>query len=444
MVPDGTTMVRIDGTTLDGPTVGKFLSPTRFEACLPEGVCLADFALAADLAGTPQLGWWGDWRQPALGDMYLRPDPSTGVADPDASHITCYLGSFTALDGTPLPVCPRSVLHAQIERLARLGYQARAAFELEFFLVDESIGRARQQGFTGLTPLGGPGHKLPYVTQRGPEFLPILRSTAWRLERLGIPWEAFNEEAAPGQFELNLAPADPLTAADWTVRAKGALRAAAYEHGRAVTFMARPFPSYGSGLHLHLSLWRDGSPCFDAGGDALGHWVGGSLATAAGALSVCAPTINSFRRQVDFAAAPTTPTWGEDNRGVAVRTISRPGGSARVEHRMAAADANPYLVAAVVLAGGLAGLEQRIDPPAPSTNLPWGLPDGHDRLPASITAAAEALAADERLRKGLGDGFVDHWVESRRWEWLMYHSEGDDPDPAEVTDWERRRYFEWV
>jgi glutamine synthetase len=444
VTPAGPSTVRIEATTLDGPLVGKFVAPSKFERCLPDGVCMADFVLAMDLAGTLQLGWWGEWRQPALGDMYLRPDLSTGVADPDAPGTMSYLGSFTDLEGTALPVCPRSLLQAQTDRLAARGYEAKCAFELEFFVIEESIGRARRQGFRELTPLGSHGHKMLYLTQRSPEFLPMLQSTTRRLERMGIPWEAFNDEAAPGQFELNLAPADPVTAADWTVRAKQALRAAAFEHDHTVTFMAKPFATYGSGLHLHLSLWRDGTPAFTAQSDELLHWVGGSLATASGAMSIQVPTINSWRRQVDFAAVPTTPTWGEDNKGAAVRTITRPRAPRRVEHRMPAADANAYLVLATILAGGLAGLEERIDPPDGVSNLPWGLPAGCQRLPPTITAAADALAADERLRKGLGDAFVDHWTESRRWEWLMFHSEGGDPDASEVTDWELRRYFEWV
>ena len=382
MITDATAMVRLEATSIDGPLVGKYLSREKFEHCLPDGICLADFVLAMDLAGTPQLGWWGDWRQPALGDMYLRPDLSTAVAEPDAPDIVSYLGSFTDLDGTPLPVCPRSLLHTQTQRMAALGFEAKCAFELEFFVVEESIEVARRRGFRGLTPLGGHGHKMLYLTQRSPEYLPLMRSATRRLEQMGIRWEAFNDEAAPGQLELNLAPTDPLTAADWTVRAKRALRDAAFEHGHAVTFMARPFPVYGSGLHLHISLWRDGAPAFADGGDTLRHWIGGSLASINGAMSICAPTINSFRRQVEFAAVPTTPTWGEDNKGAALRTITRSEASSRVEHRLASADANPYLVLATVLASGLRGLEERIEPPEAVAHLPWGLPDGFARLPA--------------------------------------------------------------
>ena len=439
-----TTMVRVEGTITDGPMVGKHVSPAKFKSCLPEGICLADFALGIDLAGTPQLGWWADWRQPNLGDMYLRPDLSTAVAVPDAPGVISFLGNFTQVDGAPVPVCPRTVLQRQQERLAALGYDAKCAFELEFFLYEEPLEEARRQSFNGLTPLGGAAHKPVYLTQRSPEYLPILQSATRRLEAMGIPWEAFNDEAAPGQFELNLAPADPVTTADRTVRAKRALRDAAYEHGRSVTFMARPSPVYGSGLHLHLSLWRGGAPAFEGGGEVLRHWVGGCVATVAGATSIYTPTINSFRRQVDFAAVPTTPTWGEENKGAAFRTITRSSSLARVEHRCASADANPYLVLAAVLAGGIVGLEGRVEPPPPVDHLPWGLPKDWARLPGSITAAADALAADENLRKGLGDDFVDNWVESRKWEWLMFHSEGGDPDADTVTNWEMQRYFEWV
>jgi glutamine synthetase len=355
------------------------------------------------------------------------------------------LGQFTDVQGVPIPVCPRTLLRVQMDALTALGYEARCAFELEFFVVEERIDDARRRNFRNLTPLGSAHHKMVYLTQRSPEFLPLLRDVTERLEALGIPWEAFNDEAAPGQFELNLEPADPLTAADRVVRTKRVLRDVAYAHGRSVTFMAKPFPeSYGSGLHVHLSLWREGQSVFGGSDNTLRHWVGGCMATVDGATSLLTPTINSFRRQVDFAAVPTTPTWGEENKGAALRTITRSSALARVEHRVASSDANPYLVLAAILAGGLAGLEEQLDPPPPSDNLPWGLPGDRARLPASIRAAATALDRDKRLRRRLGDVFVDHWVESRKWEWLMYHTSGGDAEATETTDWERERYFEWV
>ncbi len=443
-------IVRVEATSLEGPLLGKHVSRSKFDHSLPDGLCLADFALGMDIAGTAQLGWWGDWRQAALGDMYLRPDLSTLTLVPEEPGMAACLGDFTDVHSAPIPVCPRSLLRQQVAALAAQNFEARCAFELEFFIVEQRIDDARARGFAGLTPLGGRAPKMVYLTQRTPEFLPLLREVTERLEAGGIPWEAFNDEAAQGQFELNLAPTDPITAADRTVRAKRILRDVAFAHGRSVTFMAKPFADlYGSGLHVHTSLWRDGLPMFASQpngsmSEALCQWIGGTMATIGGATSMLLPTINSFRRQVDFAAAPTTPTWGEENKGAAIRTITRGTATARVEHRVASADANPYLVLAAVLAGGVAGLEERLAPPSPVDHLPWGLPPDRPRLPNSIRTAATALASDERLRKRLGDAFVDHWTEGRKWEWLMFHTGGGDAEATSTTPWELSRYFEWV
>ena len=174
------------------------------------------------------------------------------------------------------------------------------------------------------------------------------------------------------------------------------------------------------------------------------HWLGGLMATLDGTVSLLAPTVTSYRRFVDFIAAPTTHTWGEDNKSCAVRTITRGPRQTRIEHRVAASDANPYLVVAAVLAGGLAGLTEEIEPPEPTPTLNWGVPAKVPKLPTTILSAAAALEADDRLTKLLGPDFVDHWVNTRRWEWLMFHTTGGDPAAPDVTDWELNRYFEFV
>ena len=438
-------IIRVDATGPEGVLVGKHVSRAKFVGCLPDGVAMTDIGIVMDLAGTPQLGWWADWRRDALGDINIRPDLTTLAMMPAEPGVAWCLATLTSIDGEDLPVCPRSMLIAQTRALAAAGFDAKAAFELEFFLFEGRIDTARRGGFRNLTPLGGSSPKQGYMTQRSSEFLPFLRQLTDALESAGIPWEAFTDEAAPGQFELNLAPADAVTAADRVVRAKQVIRDVAYANDKCVTFMARPFNelTFGSGLHAHLSLWRDEEPAF-VDDQLMRQWVAGCLATIDGATSVMTPNVNSFRRQVDFAAAPTTPTWGEDNKGTALRTVTRTGKLTRVEHRVASADANPYLVLAAFIAGGLSGIEEKLDPPSPAQGLPWGLPDDHPRLPRSLTTAAAALAADERLKTRLGHVFVEHWTETRRWEWLMFHSGGGDPDAAGATDWELRRYFEWV
>jgi glutamine synthetase len=147
---------------------------------------------------------------------------------------------------------------------------------------------------------------------------------------------------------------------------------------------------------------------------------------------------------VGFAAAPTVASWGDDDKSAAVRVLSPSPSAARIEHRVAGGDANPYLVLATVLAGGMAGIEHSIEPPQPLGVASWGLPAGYPHLPKTITLAADALDADSSLRAVLGAAFCDYWANTRRWEWLMFHTTGGDPMETDVTQWELDRLFEIV
>jgi glutamine synthetase len=218
----------------------------------------------------------------------------------------------------------------------------------------------------------------------------------------------------------------------------------------SVTFMAKPTEAYGSGAHVHHSLTRDGAAVFydenaqDNRSQLMRHWIGGLMATMPAAHSFLTPTINSYRRMADFQAAPVVATWAEENKSTALRVISRSEKLARVEHRVGAADINPYLALAAVLAGGIVGIEQAIEPP-PETNLiAWGLPDSYPYLPKSITASAAALEADKALIDVMGTVVCNHWINTRRWEWMMFHTTGGDPEATTVTDWELNSYFELI
>jgi glutamine synthetase len=213
--------------------------------------------------------------------------------------------------------------------------------------------------------------------------------------------------------------------------------------------MAKPSHEYGNGLHVHHSLSREGEPVFYAPevhdmSALTQHWIGGLIATMPAATSIFCPNINSYRRLVGFAAAPTVASWGEDDKSAAVRVLSRSPKSARIENRVAGGDANPYLVLAAVLAGGIAGIEQKIEPPTPLGVTSWGLPAGYPHLPNTITKAADALTSDTLLGDVLGKDFCDYWVNTRRWEWLMFHTTGGDPLSPSVTLWELDRLFEIV
>lgn len=441
------TWVRCEGVTIDGVVIGKHLHRSKFLASLQAGFAISEIAYGMDLGGTPYLAWWPAWRREALGDFVARPDTATLRPLPNRAGVASVLVDHHGIDGVPLPVCPRSLLRSVVDRVAVRGYSVRAAFEVEGMLFVDDVPAARRKGFIGLTPMAHPtaiGYSL-YNSHHQAAFFDALLP---RLAALGIEVEGWHDEAAPGQFEINLRPCDAVGAADAVVRVKQAARELALDLGCSITFMAKPVETYGNGLHVHHSLRgaADDAPVFlehdGTMSKLMQRWIAGIVATMPAATSVLNPTVNSFRRMVGWAAAPTTATWGDDNKSTGVRCLTRSAGSARVEHRLASGDANPYLVLAAVLAGGLVGLDRSLPLPGPLTVVGWGLPEGWPHLPNTITSAADALAADETLRAQLGAEFVEHWVESRRWEWLMFHTTGGDPTATDVTRWELDRSFE--
>lgn len=442
--------VRTEGVSPDGVVVGKYLSRSKFESSLLTGVALSEIAFGVDLGAQPHIGWWPDWREPFLGDIHQQPDTSTLVLHPWRPGFAACVVDHVSLTGEPLSVCVRSLVKRLSEHVGGLGYEVRMSAELEMMLFEESLPQARTRGFKGLTPLGGSGAPAPYSVPLAYEAEPFFSEVRRRLDGMGIPWEAVSKEAALGQFEVNLEPADPVATADRLMRTREVMREVALDLGHSVTFMAKPVPeTYGSGTHIHHSLWRDGRPAFcdEAGGTwstTMRHWLGGLMATLSSTVSFLSPTVNSYRRFVGFAAAPTTATWCEDNKSTAIRTVSRSPAYTRIEHRVAAADVNPYLLVAAVLAGGIIGLEDKIEPPDEFRYVAWGVPDHVPRIPTDIVSAAIALEEDARLSELLGKDFVEHWVNTRRYEWLQFHTTGGDPEATETTDWELKRYFETV
>jgi glutamine synthetase len=439
-------VVRTEGVSIDGLPIGKHLHRSKFEHSLPLGPALTELAFGYDVGGTPFLAWWDEWRRDALGDIHQRPDLKTLVACSDRPGTANVIVEHVDVDGNPLPVCSRSLLARMVDGLAQRGLRAKAAFEIEGMIFDSPLDAARAKGFRNLAPLSAPP-PLAYLLHNSHLQRRFMEAALERLDALGIPWEAFSDEGAPGQFEVNLEPADPVTAADRAMRTRQVLREVAIDLGYCVTFMAKPTSEYGNGLHVHHSLTdADGTSVFHTSGgaqsDTMRHWIGGLIATMPGATSVLSPTVNSYRRLVGWAAAPTTPTWAEDNKTTAVRVLTRSASASRIEHRLAAADANVYLVLAVVLAGGLAGLRHCVEPPPAFPHAGWGLPESFPHLPNTITTAADALDADALLREELGEPFVSFWTNTRRWEWLMFHTTGGDASADAVTDWELKRYFE--
>jgi glutamine synthetase len=221
-----------------------------------------------------------------------------------------------------------------------------------------------------------------------------------------LPAKGAVSEYAPAQFEINLGHvADPLQAADHAFLLKRAIKAAARAEGLQATFMAKPFADHAaSGLHVHVSLQdRQGRNRFAHDQAALHHAIGGLQATMAEAMLLFAPNATSYRRLRPLSYAPTAPTWGHNNRTVALRVPSGAQSARRIEHRVAGADANPYLVLAAVLAGIHHGLTRRLEPDAPITGNAYA--EVPPSLPLGWGRAIDALAAAEVLPDYLGAAF---------------------------------------
>jgi glutamine synthetase len=444
---NGVSSVRLQATNHDGLVLGKYLSVAKFLSTLDQGVTVADTCFGVDFSGEVAVGWkWGGWRGD-VSDIKLMPDLSTLIGDPELPGLASAICEYVDVEGRPLPACYRGLLGRMVTRLDALGFTASVAPEVELMVFEEPLQRARAQGYRELTPLGG-RTRVTYAMSRSRDVTAFMHAAVRRLDRLGISWESWSNETAPGQVEINLSPAAPISTADGVTRTKLALREVAAAEGRSLTFMAYGLDEHlGGGMHLNISLHRDGENAFYHEGNEHNHsavmrrWVAGLLQTLPGAMSLLTPNVNSYRRLVELTGPPMTVTWGENNKSTALRTVARDRASARIEHRVPSADCNIYLALAAILAGGLIGMGDRLEPPAEFKDMAWLLPpDAAPRLPASLKQAADALAADRRLAETLGRDVLDFWLGSREWEWIAFHTGGGDPDA--VGEYELSRYFE--
>lgn len=277
-------------------------------------------------------------------------------------------------DGSPYPYEPRNILLSILERLKSLGVQPVVAFELEFYLFDRERGEGGvpQPPISPLTGQRDNGTQV-YGMDALDGFSAVIEEIGTACHEQGIVTGAITSEYAPGQFEINLHHLDDaMKAADHCIFFKRTVKGVARKHGFQASFMAKPFlEQAGSGLHMHISLLDDeGRNIFD-GGDTpasprLKQAIGGILETLPEAMAFLAPNVNSFRRYVPDIFVPIRRCWGYENRSVALRIPLGDGAARRIEHRIAGADANPYLTLATALAGIHHGLTQESDPGSPA------------------------------------------------------------------------------
>ena len=342
-------------------------------------------------------------------------------------------------DGTPFSGDPRRALAQVVDRYTQRGLVPVVATELEFYLYDPS-GTQPTPPCSPITEkrLGSDGAMSLDELQHFDEFLDDVYDAC---AEQGIPADAAISENGAGQFEINMTHvADALKAADDAVLFKRLVRGIARKHGFAATFMAKPYGERsGSGFHVHYSLENEaGQNLFDNGGDEgsplLLNAVAGLLATMQENTLVFAPHHNSYRRLLPGAHAPTSVAWGYENRTAAIRI---PGGNhkaRRIEHRVAGADANPYLVLASILGGAMVGIESEMEPAAPISGDAYSMKLDH--LPLDWATSIDAFRRGGLVQKIYSKRLQTMLVESKMQELRRFS--------RQVTDFEYDTYLEIV
>ena len=373
-------------------------------------------------------------------DTPVRADPATLVPVPWAEVPTAQVMlRFYEKDGSPFYFEPRSVAARALARIAELKLRPVVAFELEFYLVDwkRAAGGAPQPP---ISPMTGEREfeTQVYAMNDVDAHAGFLQEVGEACAAQNIPCGAISSEYAPGQFEINLQhlrrPASGRGSVRCSSKRIGASAIARQARACEATFMAKPYAEQtGSGLHLHVSLLdEDGGNVFDGGkkpaSKALLHAMGGVLDLMPESMALLCPNVNSYRRFKPNVFTPVRRCWGYENRSVALRVPLGEGKARRIEHRIAGADANPYLVLATLLAGIHHGITEKIDPgPAAEGNAGE---DYDPELPFRPRRAFERLQAPNRLAGYIGEEYAKVYAACKLGELDSFESEISDREYA--------------
>lgn len=436
----GLTHIKVGVYDMDGILRGKYMSKEKFFSALDNNFGFCDVVLGWDMCdrlydNVTYTGWHTGYP-----DAPTRIIPESCRDIPFENNGLFFLCEFADAAET---ICPRGLLKRILKRAADQGVAFFSGFEYEFFVFNETPDSIREKSYQNLQPMA-PGDFGYSVIRNsvGSETYEAILSLA---ESMDFPLEGLHEETGPGVLEAAIGYDAALEAADKANLFKTFTKIDAQRRGQLATFMAKWSPDYpGQSGHIHISMrGTDGSAKFydaDKPGnmsDMMRHFVAGQQKLMPELLAMIAPTINSYRRLIPGFWAPTEASLGMDNRTCALRVIPGSEKSQRMEFRVAASDANPYIVLAAALGSGLWGIENKIEPDdmVEGNAYEQDFPD-HLKLPSTLWDAAQRLKQSQPARALFGDAFVDHYAASREWEEREFRKH--------ITDWELSRYFEII
>lgn len=435
--------VRFEQSDLHGLSRSKTIPVAHFRHYAESGLNFFGGLLGLDLQGgvAPGTGYMDERR---YADHLIWPDHETLAPVPWQTNTAKVICQPSWYDGKPAEAHPRYLLQEMLRRLESKGYLLRGGFEYELYLINALDG---EPVFNGIQI---------FWTLRNDFDAPFMSELLHNLEHAGIDIITSNAEYGPGQMEINFAPATGIEAADLAFTFKNGVKEMAQQAGYMASFMTKPYAGHSaSGGHFHQSLLEPESgnnafydPNAEDGLSSLAkHWIAGQLAHARALCALAAPTVNCAKRFKLHSFAPMNVTWGHEDRTAAIRVKGSREGETHVENRVPGAAANPYLVAAGMVAAGLDGIEKGLEPPAPTEKTAYD-DENAPKLPQSLDESLQALESDTDLCGYLGQEFVTLFTAVKRHE--IEKAKAAVPEyesvdwPNMVTDWERDNLFEYL
>ncbi|QCJ42624.1 glutamine synthetase [Bacillus sp. S3] len=423
--------IRVEFLDYAGVTRGRTIRPAQLMNAMEKGInfstAIMSFDVFDEYIPNPAYG-------PNDGDFFAVPDPSTFAILPYRKNTARMICDLVDINGDPWPGCPRSAFKRLLNEVESiLGGKMNMAFEQEAYLLKEIDGQ--------LVPAD---NSHCFSTEGADIQEDFIQEFVHSLEAMGVETEQLSSEFGPGQLEINLKYTNALKAADDQVTFMHLFKQIARDKGMVGTLMPKPFQHLaGSGLHVHISLYDEtGENLFEDTTDHRGldmsekayHFIGGLLKHGSSLVAIGAPSVNSYKRMQPGSWAPAHICYGSGNRSVLVR-IPEKRRARRFEYRGADGTSNPYLLAACIVAAGLRGIQNNIDPGEPiefdvSAASEFQLKErGISWVPRSLKEAIDCLAEDSVLAQTIGRSIWEEFIKIKRTEWDKYS--------RYVSDWER-------
>lgn len=436
------TKIKFAVADIDGVLRGKIVHREKFFQGLDSGFGFCDVIFGWDANdeaydNAQVTGWHTGYP-----DAQLRLDISTYRTIPWEDNIPFFLGDF-AHDATLAAVCPRTLLKNIQTQCLEMGFLPMFTQEFEWFNFKEDAQRLNEKEYKHPQPLtpGMFGYSILRPSMNSAYFNDLFDL----LEKFRVPLEGLHTETGPGVYEACTQPNLVLEAADQATLFKTGVKEIAYRHGIIASFMAKwNMHLPGCSGHVHQSLWdkkNEKNLFVDAGdkdgmSDLMKSYLAGQLKCLPYIMPMYAPTVNSYKRLVEGAWAPTTVTWGMDNRTTALRVLNVTPKLTRLETRIPGSDTNPFLAMAASLASGLYGIKHNLKLDIPRTEGNGYKDIRNGRLAPNLNEATVLMKNSKIANELFGEAFVDHFTRTREWEWRQFSKH--------VTDWELKQYFEVI